>query len=141
LQIRTSLSIALSLIFLGWVLTAYQTSLWGWLGTILCLHHLAKSGKGAIPIALAWATGILWIAAFDYAAPAGFLWRNAQYWAASLIFLWIFATSIILAMAKIPTLFQASGKPQRPIGLISSLLIPGCMGLGICCYWLGQALR
>lgn len=140
-KIRTSISIALSLIFLGWTFTAYQISLWGWYGTIISLHHLAKKGRGAVPLALAWATGIVWIAAYQYSQPVGFLWRNARYWAASLIFLWIFSISLILTVAKIPTNFRVRDKQSQWIWWGSSILMTSCLGLGFCCYQLGLELH
>ena len=103
---------------------------------MVSLQHLAKNGRGAIPLALAWATGVIWVAAFYYSTPIGFLWRNARYWAASLILLWIFATSIIFTVAKISTTFNAIGN-NRSVGLISSLLMHSCLGLGVCSYQLG----
>lgn len=128
-KVWCGVSLAASLVYLGWVLALYQMPIWAWVITLLCLLHLSIRGRAALPLALTWINGVVWVAAFRFAAPAGFVWRNARYWSASLIFLWVMATIIAFAIAKVPNLYRFPRNPAFSGLIAAGLLICG-LGLG-----------
>lgn len=132
-KVQYSFSLAVSLIFLGWVLALYQMPIWGWGLTLVCLLHLSKSGRGALPLTFVWINAVIWVAAFQYATPVGFVWRNAKYWAASLMGLWIMATVIALSIANVPRVFNSTHTSHRSILLTATLMSCG-LGLGLLLY-------
>jgi hypothetical protein len=135
-QERSLVSLAFSLVCLGVILAAYELSIWGWLGTIACVFHLAWAGSGAIPMAMGWMIFVLTLAAYAYAEPQLFVWQSGPLWATSLIVLWVVGSIIIFALAHGTQTLEWTGwsqaKRNRTIAAIASL----SLGAGWCAYQL-----
>ncbi|MEM9135950.1 MAG: hypothetical protein AAGB01_01180 [Cyanobacteria bacterium P01_F01_bin.42] len=129
MNIRHGVSLAIGLVFLGWVLAVYRFPLWGWGVTWACLIHLSCRGKSAVPLSLLWVNGVMCMAAVKYAMPIGFIWRNAKYWSISLIFLWVLATAVVFSVARAPQL-QSSMPSAALFRLWPVLLITVGLGCG-----------
>jgi hypothetical protein len=103
-------------------LTAYNVSLWIWLGILAVTLHLAWAGTAAIAPAMVWLLTLMWIATVTHTLPKLIPHAIAQVWAASLLEVWIRGGLLILLLAFArPCLKPLRLSQVRSFGLILGL--------------------
>lgn len=87
----------------GWLLAAFNAPLWIWLGTILVIIHLAKSGIEALLIANGWIVFIMFLVTvlkpWPQIWPSHIPYKEITVWATTIMLLWLLAILLVVELA------------------------------------------
>jgi hypothetical protein len=87
----------------GWLLAAFNTPLWVWLGTFLIIVYLAKSGTEGLLIANIWVVFIMFLVTIFKRWPQ--IWpshipeKDITLWSAIIMLLWSLAILLMMGLA------------------------------------------
>lgn len=99
--------LAVGYLIAGWILASFHASVWVWLGTVLMILHLARSGSDGIFLAMCWMIGIICTGVILKSWPTFIPLDNIKLWSISYIFLLLLTILLIFGLAFAQTPLQS----------------------------------
>lgn len=115
----------------GWVLASFQVPVWVWLGTVLMILHLARSGSDGIFLAMSWTMGVICVGVIFKSWPTIIPEPNIQIWSISYILLLLVTILLIFGLAFAHTPLKVFGFNSKQCVYLLMLLSGSSLGMGV----------
>ena len=115
----------------GWILASFQVPVWVWIGTVLMILHLTRSGSDGIFLAMSWTMGVICVGVIFKSWPTIIPVPNIQIWSISYILLLLLTILLIFGLAFANTRLELFGFNSKQCFYLLILLSGLSLGMGM----------